>query len=77
MLIYKFIYIPIFLYNIFKDIFKINIKFYDFNKNIGPENLNIEYKQFTFINNIPLDLEEAKYYCYTNKILPNLNLRSL
>ena len=42
-------------------------------ENIGLENLNKEYKLFTLINNIPLDLESAKYYCKTNLIIPNLN----
>lgn len=67
----KILNFPFFLYSIIK-FNNINYNI-NYNTNIGLEEYNKEYKLFTLIHNIPLDINEAKYYCRTFKLLPNLN----
>jgi len=73
LILLKIINFPLFVYYLIYNVFNINISNIRYNTNIGSENLNREYKLFTFIHNIPLDIEEAKYYCKSNKLLPDFN----
>jgi len=76
-IIKKIIFLPLFIINLIINIFNIKIIYNKYNNNIGPENIYKEYKLFTFINNIPIDYEEAKYYCSTYILLPNFNTHVL
>jgi len=67
-----FIYIKLFFFLIKKH--KLYSYFIKFNKNIGPEKLEIEHKRFTLnLIGIPFDNKELESFCLSNTIFPNFN----